>query len=375
MKSQRWPLALFLTTALAVVGFAQKPPSPPVPPAGPATPSAKSAEAPAEVAPDTAVITLDGVCRAKDPKTGDCRTAITRAQFDKLLNALGAARPGHPLQLPPAEKRRFATQYARTLFFATEAEKEGLLDRPEARELLHFARLQVAEQEMRRELQEKAQPTPDEIQKYYDANLQRFTELTLDRILIPLRKAEGGMADAGERQKLADDLRQRAVAGADFKTLQKEAFEKAGLQNPPETTMVMRSTTLPPSQQSVLQLKPGEISPVVQDPSGLYIYKLESKRPLPLDGVKQEIQNTLTGQKVQQEMEAFTHSMNPVLNPQYFGPPPAVGAGPQHMPGAAIPPVQKAPGAAAPASGTAPSAEQPGKAPQSQPQTPAPVHP
>ena len=260
-------------------------------------------------------------------------------------------------------------------FFAAEAQKEGLLDRPEARELLHFARLQVAEHEMQRELQRKAQPTPEEIQNFYNTNPQRFTELTLDRILVPLRKANEGLADTAEN-KLAEDLRQRAMAGTDFKTLQKEAYDKTGLQNPLETRVTVRAWTLPSSHQSLLQLKPGELSPVIQDPLGLYIYKLISRHPIPLDAVKQEIQNTLIALRKQQEIKEFTRSMNITLNPEYFGPPPAIRAQPKPVPVTGQTPAVETP---AVVSASAISAALPTgssrKTEQVQPPTPVAAHP
>ena len=152
--------------------------------------------------------------------------------------------------------------------------------------------------------------------------------MKLDRILIPLHKPDGSAADPAERKKLADDLRQRAVAGTDFKTLQKEAYEKVGLQNPPGTTLTVRPSNLPPTQQAILQLKPGEVSQVLQDPSSLSFFKLESKRQLPLDTVKSDIQNSLAGQKMQQQMQQLSHEANPVLNNDYFGSAPAPQPGP-----------------------------------------------
>ena len=162
MKVQHWSLALSLTATLAIAGWAQQKTQPSsTPPPAPAKSSAapsKPAESSAAVAPEAAVITLDGVCKAKNPTTGKCSTTVTRAQFERLLNALGATRPGRTL--PAAEKRRFAAQYARTIVLAAQAEKEGLLSRPEAQELLKFARLQVAEHELLAHMQQTAQPTP-----------------------------------------------------------------------------------------------------------------------------------------------------------------------------------------------------------------------
>jgi hypothetical protein len=293
---------------------------------------------------DAAVITIDGLCQAKNATTGECKTVVTRAQFDKLLGAVSGERSGPPQQIPPEAKRQFGTRYAQMLTFATEAEKRGLDKSPEAQELFHLMRLQVLAQIMGNALQKESQPSADEVQKYYNDNAQRYTELTIQRVLVPIRPAGEGKTNEAEMKKLADDLRQRAAGGAEFKTLQAEAFEKAGLSNPPETKQVLQAQAIPPTHQAVRQLKAGEVSQVIQDPTGLYIYKLESQRQIPLEQVKPEIERTLGRQKVQQQVEALMNSTTPVLNPQYFGEAPQAPAG-MGLRGLPEPPPNSAPAA------------------------------
>jgi hypothetical protein len=289
------------------------------PSASPAAPAQAAEPKPSTLPAEAAVITIDGLCQAKNTTTGECKTVVTRAQFDKLLGAVSGERPGPPQPIPPEAKRQFGMRYAQMLTFATEAEKRGLDKSPEAQELFHLMRLQVLAQIMGNALQQQSQPSADEVQKYYNDNAQRYTELTIQRVLVPIRPAGEGKTNEADMKKLADDLRQRAASGADFKTLQAEAFEKAGLSNPPETKQVLQAQAIPPTHQAVRQLKAGEVSQVIQDPTGLYIYKLESQRQIPLEQVKPEIERTLGRQKVQQQVEALMNSTKPVLNPQYFG--------------------------------------------------------
>jgi parvulin-like peptidyl-prolyl isomerase len=49
---------------------------------------------------------------------------------------------------------------------------------------------------------------------------------------------------------------------------------------------------LPASQVSVMDLKPGEVSAVLSDPNGYYIYKLRSKDMLSLNQARDEIKGT-----------------------------------------------------------------------------------
>jgi hypothetical protein len=314
-------------------------------PSAPPTASAQAPEPnPSAVPADAAVITIDGLCQAKNPTTGECKTVVTRAQFDKLLGAVSGERSGPPQQIPAEAKRQLGMRYAQMLTFATEAEKRGLDKNAEAQELFHLMRLQVLAQIMGNALQQQSQPSADEVQKYYNDNAPRYTELTIQRVLVPIRPVGEGKTNEADMKKLADDLRQRAAGGAEFKTLQAEAFEKAGLPNPPETKQVLQAQAIPPTHQAVRQLKPGEVSQVIQDPTGLYIYKLESQRQIPLEQVKPEIERTLGRQKAQQQVETLMNSTKPVLNPQYFGEAPQgpPGMGLRGLPG---PPSNSAPAA------------------------------
>ncbi|MFB3815124.1 MAG: peptidylprolyl isomerase [Terriglobales bacterium] len=340
---KRISLAFLLLISTFVAGQAtppaQKPSAPATPPAAtapkppqrPPAPGAPTSAAPSDAAAqlpnDTPVVTIPGVCFNK--ATGpDCKTMMTKAQFEQLMDTLAGGRERQQ-PVPAGAKRQLAIQYSRLLLFAAEAERKGLENSPEAQELLRFARLQALAQAMTRQLQKQSQPTPAEVQQYYDSNPPRFTELTLQRIMVPIKATGDSKTNEAEMKTLADQLRQRASTGADFKTLQAEAYVKAAMQNPPETKQVVLANALPLAHQAVLQLKPGEVSQVIQEPTGIYIYKLESKRVLPLEQVKPEIEPVLAQEKFQKAVDAMIVSSTPTLNPDYFGaaPPPGTGLG------------------------------------------------
>jgi hypothetical protein len=128
-------------------------------------------------------------------------------------------------------------------------------------------------------------------------------------------------------------LRARAAKGESFDTLEKEAYVAAGLKgNPPSTKMEkVRPTTLHPAHHAAMELKTGEVSEVISDPTGHYIYKLVSKQTLPLESVKPEIKNWIATQRFRDSMQEFQGT--PQLNDTYFGikpkPPAAPGKEPE----------------------------------------------
>jgi hypothetical protein len=340
----------------------------------PATPEkAPEAKAPeVKVGPDDAVITLKGFCADATLQGDACKTVVTRAQFDKLADAL---------QVPPANRRRLANFYAGALKMSSAAEKRGLDKGPIFDEMMRFARLQVLYQVMNRALQEDANKVSDaDIEDYYKKNEASYELATFARIYIPRTKQivtspatpkAGAKADAttgvkpGEKaaakpsappepteaqkkaaeeamKKLADSLRARAVNGEDPEKLQKEAHAAAGLKgDAPSTKMEKtRRTMLPADHQAVMDLKPGEVSEVLTiGNNGYYIYKLVGKETQPLEAVKPDIQKIISRQRLGDSMKGFQGDAD--LNDAYFGP--AQNPSMPRMPMGAKPPAPPAP--------------------------------
>jgi hypothetical protein len=308
---------------------------------------AKPAAAPSSIPPEAAVITIKGLCDDKSPKSStaveknQCETVISRAEFERLADAL---QPG----MPATVRRQLATAYPRLLLLAQEAKKRGLESQPGFQEKMGFARLQILTQELNRSLQEQASQVPEkEIEQYYHDNSTAFEQATLLRIFVPRSKqieasktnkpTDPKPDESQAQQKAAEEamtteankLHGRAAAGEDFEKLQKEAFEFAGLKAsaPSSNLGKVRRMNLPPSQASVMDLKAGDVSQVINDPSGHYIYKMVSKEVSPLPQVKDEIRNTLQSQKMKDAMQAIQQSGTTELNDAYFGTAPS-GPGP-----------------------------------------------
>ncbi len=171
---------------LAGLAFGQAAP-PATPPAAAAkaeqtAPTAPDKAPEVKVGPDDTVITLKGFC-ADATQTGDaCKTAITRAQFEKLAEAL---QPG----MPPAVRRQLANAYTRMLRMSAVAEKRGLNKGPVFEEKMDFARMQILSQELSHALQEDSGKVTDgDIEDYYKKNEASYEQATLARIFIPRAK-------------------------------------------------------------------------------------------------------------------------------------------------------------------------------------------
>jgi hypothetical protein len=264
------------------------------------------------------VLTIDGICQQNSDKPHECKTLVTRAQFEKLLSVLPLDRGQQEQPMSATAKRQFAIQYSHLLVFAAEAEKRGLQNTPESRLLLEYSHAQTMAQLMAQHLKELTRPTIEQAKDFYAANQDLYAELTLQRVYIPVQQLTDGKTNEVEMRAVADDLYRRAATAVEFSGLQAEANEKAGIKNPPQPTIVVPTSALPIGLQSVRQLKSGELSQIIQDSSGFYFYKLESKRLLAFEAAAAEIQEKLVELNLQQEITRLLSSAKPVLNAQYF---------------------------------------------------------
>ena len=362
-----------LCVLLGTLAWGQAAPSEP-PSAQPTTPDTA-----ASVPPTAAVITIIGVCpaqtqaaatkgtaaktatKASAEKTpaADCKTVITKAQFEKLADALAP-------NVTPQLKRQLAGLLPRMIAMSDAAKKQGIDKTPQYAETLKFVKMQVLANDLQRKIQKEAADVPPaEIEAYYKQNPEAYEQYTVERLFVPRTKqndnevkaededkdkdqkmtddekkakeaAEKAKAEENEQSmtKLAEDLRDRAAKGEDFTKLQKEAFEAAGMkiESPTVNLPNLRRTGLPPTHASVFDLKPGEVSQVISDAGGHYIYKIVSKNEMPFDQAKNEIHSKLQNDRMRDMMENVNNSFKTETNEAYFGPGGAGPLPPPHMP-------------------------------------------
>jgi parvulin-like peptidyl-prolyl isomerase len=300
--------------------FAQEASSPHQTHATAATATPVAGAAPKIVAPDGPVISVGGVCKSPSVKTGDCKTVITRSEFERLMEVLSRQHDAQAQQsIPPEAKRQLALQYSRLLLFADLAEKQGLQNTPDGKVLINFLRLQAMTEELARSIQQKSLPTPAEINDYYEHHRDQYSQWDLQRIVVPSTPKAEGHVDQEQLKKVAENLYERASHGGDFDALQKEAFEKTGTQNPPKAEVVLTpGASIPEAHAAVYRLKPGEVSRLIEDPTGFYIYKLNSSTVVPLEQNKAAIQDLLSRERAQEAIQKLIESNKITLNSDYF---------------------------------------------------------
>jgi hypothetical protein len=291
-------------------------------PASSENPVSKPAAPDSAVAPGDAVITIDDVCSAISsvPESASpCISVVTREQFERLASALEAEG-----QVIPANARQnLAEVYANLLTFEHAARKIGLDKDPQYETLLQWQYLRTLSSIYRRHLERKySSPDQQAIDEYYHQNPSKFTEMKLQRIMIPRKNPSG----PHNYEKLALEAAQRAREGAakgeDMAQVQKEAYAALSLNSfLPATDMGVRRKMhlLPEEADEVFALKTGQVSKVEHENYNYVIYRVESMRLLPKESVQNEISVVLSKQGIERALDAVTSSAHPKFNERYFG--------------------------------------------------------
>lgn len=348
-------LSIFVCLLLASVAFAQANAQPEVtPPTGSTVQELPTPGPETQVAPDSAVITIKGVCEkaggANSP--ADCNTIVTREQFEKIV---AAVQPNMAKQM----QKRMATQLVQFLILAAKAHEMGLDHGPEYDEQMHLARMELLARLAGQQIQKDSGKVSDaDLDSYYKEHSGEFKTISYDKIYVPRQKmGETAGANGPDAQKKhetsenemkqeADKLRARAAAGEDFVKLQQEAYDFSGMKlvasaSNTHVEKVAKAHMLG-NDASIFDLKDGEISQVIDDPQGFMIYKVDGSEDQPLADVREEVTHNVQTEKLKAASESIQKQMSQdtTYNDAYF----AVPAPPSlRKPGEEAPPSSPAP--------------------------------
>src|ERR1700746_690664 len=100
------------------MGIGQANSQPELKPRGNPVQDLQPGEETSSVPPDAAVITINGVCD-KSAATADCKTVITREQFEKVINSIQP-------NMPKAQQKQVAARYVNIVLLAGKAHELGL---------------------------------------------------------------------------------------------------------------------------------------------------------------------------------------------------------------------------------------------------------
>lgn len=161
-----------------------------------------------------------------------------------------------------------------------------------------------------REIRGKVNVTPEEVQRYYEANLAEYAtpaRYEIAHIVFQLP------ADAGAAQRQAVEAKARSVYdkledGADFAEMAREYSQDATAKSGGELGWFEPRQLVDSLAEAVAKLNVGEISSPVDGPGGLHILKLlerEDAAHRDLAGVEAEIKEKLYTAALEQRFEKW----------------------------------------------------------------------
>lgn len=264
--------------------------------------------------PETVVATVNG-------------KPVTYGELQTVLRAL----PAEMGQQAMTDRMKFVEQYALLRRLSELAEEQKLDQKSPFKEGLAYGRMQLLYQAMVNEKYMQITATPEDIEKFYAAHKDRFTQARVKVIYISFvaspppqadPKAKKALTEAEAKAK-AEDLLKQIRAGADFVKLVKQHSEDAtSADKDGDFGVIHRSDKIPDAiKETIFSLKPGEVAGPVRQPNGFYLFRVEEVTVQSLDEVRVSLQEELRNARFVEWMESLKKSIQiKVEIPQFFAP-------------------------------------------------------
>jgi peptidyl-prolyl cis-trans isomerase D len=159
----------------------------------------------------------------------------------------------------------------------------------------------------------KVTVTPQDIESYHNTNIQQYQTPEQVRASHILLKTEG-KDEAAVRKQAEDVLTQARAPGADFAALAKKYSEDDGSKaNGGDLDYFGKGRMVPEFETAAFGMQPGQISDLVKSQFGFHIIKVIDKKAAatrPLAEVRPQIEQTLAGQRVEQQLSERTRDLD-----------------------------------------------------------------
>ena len=289
--------------------------TPPTPPPANATPVPKSmgfpvAAPPADVPPDTVVLTV-----------GDVK--LTAKQLDQIVDSL--PEQARPMYRGPGRKQ-LGENLAKVLVLDQEGKKRGLDQSPAYKTQQMFQMANILAGLTFAEINKEVKVDDAAVKKYYDEHKGEYEEVHARHILIrmqgsavPLRPGQKELSDAEALAK-AEDIKKQIDGGADFAELAKKESDDTGSgANGGDLGTFHHGMMVGQFDQAAFSLEVGKVSDPVKSQFGYHIIRVESKTIKGVDEARADIEKKLKPQEAQKAVEDLQKKANVVMDPTYFG--------------------------------------------------------
>ncbi len=156
--------------------------------------------------------------------------------------------------------------------------------------------------------------TPREVQEYYNKNVDKWREgdqIKISTITIPKFSGEAGSSPEKQR-RIAEELRTKAVQGADFAALAKANSQDSHADNGGAWDWMAKTDLMPAIANAAMELKTGGISQVLDLESNYIIVACDAKKlgaAPDIEKLRPEIERMINQEKGKANIDKWMESV------------------------------------------------------------------
>ncbi len=251
----------------------------------------------------------------------DDGASFTFGEFKKVYAALGADAQKMALM----DRRAFLQQWAFMRKLAKMAETDGLDKESPTKEVLEYNRNFVLMNARLNKQLVLTEVQPNEIVNYYNDHKEDYKQVHLRAIYIAFGKKLNEEQAKTKAEKLLAQIR----GGADFTKLVKEnSDDETSRAKDGDFLTLHPGDNVPDAlRTSVFQLKQGEVSDVVRQAGGFYIFRADEVSYRPLSQVREAIFSAIKEQHYKEWLDQTNKGLKiEFTSPSFLGLIPATGA-------------------------------------------------
>jgi peptidyl-prolyl cis-trans isomerase C len=255
--------------------------------------------------------------RAGQPIPAERRDEIVRGALDQLVvyTLLSQESRNRGIKVEDVEIDQ-KVQQLRAKFPNQEAFAKALTERGMTLDnLKHDARIDISVTKlMDAEMATEPGPSDEDAKSFYDKNPDRFKQgekVRASHILVKVDQKAPPAAKQKARAQI-DAVLKQAKAGGDFAKLAQEHSQDGSAAQGGDLNYFTREQMVPEFSKVAFELKPGQVSDVVETQFGYHIIKVvdhQAASTMPYEQVNAQIKQFLGNQKKQQHADAFVDTL------------------------------------------------------------------
>jgi peptidyl-prolyl cis-trans isomerase C len=231
------------------------------------------------------------------------------------LRSLVEVMPPENRQSLLVQQKEFVRQWALMRKLALMAEKDGLERKSPLKEQLLYSRQMLLGQAKLAGMLNSNIPSPEEIEKYYEANKSNFKMVTVKAIYV----AFGDSAPAGAKKLTEADAKAKAEklleqirSGADFAKMVKENSDDETSREKDGDFATFRSRDNIPDaiREAVFSMKKGDTVGPVKQANGFYLLRAADVTYSSLDDLRSELVGQVQREEYVKWLEGVSKSVN-----------------------------------------------------------------